>query len=90
MEILLETLAPGAVALLHCGQPILLAESAGRAAGALSRGHVASRQRDLLGAEVVLGLLPLHGSPGWGCSLPEDQCCWVVGVGEKGQCKPFF
>lgn len=38
---------------------------------------------------VAFGFLHSHGSPGWGCNLLEDWCCWVLEVGDVGQCKPW-
>lgn len=69
-------------------QAIRLSECDGRAAGALSRGHAESRPTDSTEPVFVPGLLRPHGSPGWGCSQLEGQCCWAVGVGDAGQCKP--
>lgn len=74
--------------MLQSSQAIHLSECDGKAAGALSRGHAESRPRDLTEPVFVFGLLHPHGSPGWGYNLLEDQCCWAVGVGDAGQCKP--
>lgn len=77
--------------MLQSSQAIRRSEGDGRAAGALSRGCAESRQKDLTEPVFVFGLLHPHGSPGWGCNLLEDQCCWAVGVGDDaGQCKPLL
>lgn len=85
---MLEKLFPGEAALLQSSQAIRRFEGDERAAGALSRGRAESRQRDLTEHVFVFVLLHPHESPGWGCNLLEDQCCWAVGVGDAGQCKP--
>lgn len=79
---------PGESELPQSSQAIRLSECDGRAAGALSRGCVESRLRDLTELVFVFGLLRPRGSPGWGCNLLEDLCCWVLEVGGVGQCKP--
>lgn len=84
----LERPFPGKAELQQGSQAIHLTEYDGRAAGALSRGHAESRLKDLTEPVVVFGLLRPHVSPGWGCSLLEDWCCWAVGAGDVGQCKP--
>lgn len=75
--------------MLQNSQAIRRSEGDGRAAGALGRGHAERRQRDLTEPVFVFGLLHLHGSPGWGCNLLEDQCCWAVRVGDVGWYKPL-
>lgn len=79
---------PGESALRQSSQAIHPSERDGRAAGALSRGHVESRPWGLTGLVFVFGFLHPHGSLGWGCNLLEDWCCWVLEVGDVGQCKP--
>ncbi len=63
---------PGEAALLQSSRAIHPSECDGRAAGALGRGRVESRPRDLTEVVFVFGLLRPHGSPGWGCNLLED------------------
>lgn len=65
-------------------------ESDEKAAGALRMGCAVSRLRDSAVAVFVFGLLPLHGSLGWVCNLPEDQCCWAGEVGEAEVSKPLL
>lgn len=74
--------------MLQSNQAIHLSEGDGRAAGALRRGRAESKQMDLTEPVFVFGLLPPRGSPGWGCNLLGDQCCWAVEVGDVGWGKP--
>lgn len=76
--------------MLESSLAIPLSESDGKAAGALRRGCVESRWRDSAVAVFVFGLLHPHGSLGWGCNLPEDQCYWAGGVGEAEVSKPLL
>lgn len=79
---------PGESELLKSSPAIRLSEYGGKAAGALNRGPAESRQRDYTEPAFVFGLLRPHESRGWGCNLLEDWNCWVVEVGDAGQCKP--
>lgn len=79
---------PGESGWLQCSQAIRLSGCDGMAAGVQRRGHAESRPRGLTEVAFVSGLPRPRGSPGWGCNLLEDSCCWALEADDGGQCKP--